>query len=49
MKDIAKVKDSTIYDNPTDTMDIEGEKTKDKIDEHSTRYTRRKDARYTPG
>ena len=40
MKSIAKIKDSTIHDDPTDKMDI-GEKIKDKIKERSVRYTRR--------
>ena len=43
MKDAAKIKGSTIRDNPTDMIDIGG-KMKDKKKERSVRYTRRKDA-----
>ena len=41
-KDVMKIKDSTIHDNPTDTIDIKGEK----INERSVRYPRRKDVQH---
>ena len=37
------LQDSRIHDNPTDTIDMKGDKRKDKVNGHSTRYTRRKD------
>ena len=40
-KGITKIKDSTIHDNPTNKIDMEGERIKDKINERSVGYTRR--------
>ena len=42
MKDFSKIKDSTIHDNPADKIEMEGEEIKDKINECSLRYTRRR-------
>lgn len=39
------LQDSRIHDNPTDTIDMKGEKRKDKVNGHSTQYTRKKDIR----
>lgn len=41
MKDISKLKESKIHNNPTDKTEIEGEEIKDKINECSPRYMRR--------